>query len=70
MASKKMKQAGIHWAIKAQMARRGGFQGGKVLTYDGEVDGLVLSFSLKSLQYFINSLLLALPILLLLSSIY
>lgn len=37
-----MKRTGLHWAIQAQIARRGGFLGTKILTAP-EIDGFVLS---------------------------
>ena len=38
-----MKQSGTHWAIKAQIARRGGFIGKKILSTAREVDGDIQS---------------------------
>ena len=38
-----MKQTGIHWAIRAQIARRGGFQGGKVMATTGEIGEFIQS---------------------------
>ena len=38
-----MKQTGTRWTIRAQIARMGGFQCGKVMATAGEVGGLIQS---------------------------